>query len=901
MNKQFYILLIAIVSVCSVFSQSRETFTINNSWKFYQGDLDISKADVIQESANKSDKHWQDVTIPHTWNNIDATDDTPGYYRGIGWYKKSVFIDEDINPNTKTLIYFEGVNQVTDLYVNGEWVGQHKGGYSRFHFDITKFLKYDQENTFAVKVDNSQNIDVPPLSADFTFFGGIYRDVFLIKLNEVHFSMDDYSSSGVYISTPEVSKTLAKVEVKSLLNNETNQNKSVRVITKVLNKEGEVVLRHHKKIKLKKNEKNKQVTEELLIENPLLWSPNHPYLYTVNTKIEDVKSGTVLDESLEPLGLRWFKFDPEKGFFINGEYLKLIGTNRHQDYLNKGNALTDEMHIRDIRLLKEMGGNFLRISHYPQDPTVLEMCDRLGILTSIEIPIVNAITESEAFTNNSLLMIEEMMKQNFNHPSLIIWAYMNEVLLRLPFDQKKEADRYKVYTNNVTKLATEIESKIRVLDPDRYTMIPNHGAITRYKEAGLTAVPMILGWNLYQGWYSGKLSGFDSTLDELHELFPKQAIIITEYGADVHPRLHSFKPERFDYTVEYGNMYHEHYLEALKKRAFIAGATMWNLNDFYSESRGYAQPRTNLKGITSLNREKKDTWWLYKSYLSANPVIKFGQNEWKIRGGIADSGTDYCTQPITVYSNGDTVKLVYNDDVYESKVINNIARFSVPFVNGRNIFVATTSMNSKTYTDVLDVDFRLAPNKFSEFKDDFYDLNILLGSKRIYEDKVKSQVWIPEQKYSVGSWGYIGGEPFRPKTKYGSLPSSDLDIIDSNNDPIYQTQRVGIEKFKLDVPDGKYVVSLGWAELVSDTDHEKLVYNLGNDKVSEDVSDRVFNVRFNGDYVEQNLNLTAQFGAERAVSKKYEIIVSNGKGITIDFEAVKGEAVLNTLQIRKIL
>lgn len=901
MNKQFYILLFALASVLSVYSQSRRTFTINNDWAFYKGNLDSSKINFIQAPTNKMDVNWQTVNIPHTWNNIDATDDTPGYYRGVGWYKKAMFIEVNADKDAKTLIYFEGVNQVTDLYVNGQWVGQHKGGYSRFHFDVTKFLKYGTQNTFAVKVDNSHNVDVPPLSADFTFFGGIYRDVFLIKLNDVHFSMDDYSSSGVYISTPEVSKIQAKVQVKSILNNETSVNKSVRITTKILNKDGQVVLTTNKKVKLKKNEKSKEVTAELLIKNPLLWSPDNPYLYTVNTQIKDSNTGIVLDESLEPLGLRWYKFDPDKGFFLNGEYLKLIGTNRHQDFLNKGNALTDEMPIRDIRLLKEMGGNFLRISHYPQDPTVLEMCDRLGILTSIEIPIVNAITESKAFTDNSLLMINEMVKQNYNHPSLIIWAYMNEVLLRLPFNQKKEADRYKVYTNNVKKLATEIESKIRVLDPDRYTMIPNHGAISRYKEAGLTDIPMILGWNLYQGWYSGKLSSFDTTLDELHELFPRQAIIITEYGADIHPRLHSFNPERFDYTVEYGNIYHEHYLAALKTRPFIVGATMWNLNDFYSESRGYAQPRTNLKGITTLNREKKDTWWLYKAFLSKNPVIKFGQNEWTIRGGVADAGTNYCTQPVTVYSNGDTVKLTHNAVNYNAKVVNNIARFSIPFVNGKNIFVATTSINSKTYTDVLDVDFRLAPNKFSEFKDDFYSLNVLLGSKRIFEDKVKSQVWIPEQEYFAGSWGYVGGKPFRPKTKYGSLPSSDLDIIDSNNDPIYQTQRVGIEKFKLDVPDGKYMVSLGWAELVSNKTHKKLVYNLGNDKVSEHVTDRVFNVLFNGTYVEQNLNLTAQFGAERAVTKKYEIIVSNGKGITIDFEAVEGEAVLNTIKIRKVL
>ncbi|ALJ05405.1 hypothetical protein APS56_09865 [Pseudalgibacter alginicilyticus] len=896
MNK--YILLITLVISFSVSSQSRQVFTINNNWEFYKGNLEVSKTETFLEH---NDVKWQSVNIPHTWNNIDTTDDTPGYYRGIAWYKKSIFIESAHTPNAKTLIYFEGVNQVADLYVNGQWVGQHKGGYTRFHFDVTSFLKYNQQNTFAVKVDNSYNEAIPPLSADFTFFGGIYRDVFIMELNEVHFSMDDHSSSGIYISTPEVSKELATVEVKYLLNNEGSKNKTVQVVSQIVDKQGVVVLSLNKKVRLSKNEKNKENTEVFSIKNPQLWSPDNPYLYSVITQIKDLKTGKILDESSEPLGLRWFKFDSEKGFFLNGEHLKLIGTNRHQDYLKKGNALSDEMHVRDIRLLKEMGGNFLRISHYPQDPTVLEMCDRLGILTSVEIPIVNAITESEAFTNNCLAMAEEMVKQNYNHPSLVIWAYMNEVLLRLPFDQKTEKERYEIYAKNVTKLASKIESKIRSLDFYRSTMIVNHGAISRYKDAGLTSVPMILGWNLYQGWYGGKLSSFDSNLDDLHNLFPNQSLIITEYGADVHPRLHSMKPERFDYTVEYGNKYHEHYIKAIQSRSFIVGANIWNLNDFYSESRGYALPRTNLKGITTLDREKKDTWWLYKTALSKTPVIKFGQNQWKIRGGVAEAGKDFCTLPVTVYSNGDSVELWHNNNVvYNAKVVDNIARFSIPFVNGKNSFIAKMKVDSKEYIDVLDVDFRLAPNNFSEFKDEFYGLNVLLGTNRIYEDKVKSQVWIPEQPYTKGSWGYVGGERFRPKTRFGSLPSSDLDIIDSEDDPIYQTQRVDIQKFKLDVPDGRYVISLGWAELESDKEHEKLIYNLGDDRILEAVTDRVFNVLINGNYIEKNLNLAEQFGVEKAVSKKYEVLVLNGEGITLDFEAIKGKPILNTFQIRRL-
>ena len=890
------------LAVTTLFSQSKQVSTINNNWKFHKGDFNVNTNETPKEISLPTDANWENIKIPHTWNNIDATDDTPGYYRGIGWYKNSIQIDAKQNDdNSRILIYFEGANQVTDVYVNEKWVGQHKGGYTRFHFDITPFLIYGKKNILAVKIDNSYNENIAPLTADFTFFGGIYRDVFLVKLNEIHFSMDDFSTSGIYISTPEVSKENASIEINSLVSNETDQNKKIHILNRIVDMNGKTISENIQKRTIKKHVTSFSIKESFSIDKPELWSPSNPNLYQVITQIKDDKTGQLLDESVQPLGLRWFKFDPENGFFLNGEYLKLIGTNRHQDYLKKGNALTDEMHVRDIRLLKEMGGNFLRISHYPQDPTVLEMCDRLGILTSIEIPIVNAITESKEFTENCLFMAEEMVKQNFNHPSLIIWAYMNEVLLRPPFNSKTEKERYTEYTNNVTKLASEIENRIRKLDPNRYTMIPNHGAISRYKNAGLTDIPMILGWNLYQGWYSGKLSGFDKNLDELHDLFPNQALIITEYGADVHPRLHSFDSERFDYTVEYGNKYHEHYLKAIMSRPYIVGANIWNLNDFYSETRGYAKPRTNLKGITTIDREKKDTWWLYKTVLSDKPIIKFGQNEWKIRGGVAEAGKDFCTQPVNVYSNGKSVQLQHNDIIYNAEVSNNIARFMVPFVNGNNRLEAKSNIQSKTYTDIMDVDFRLAPNKFSEFKNDFYELNVLLGSKRIYEDKIKSQVWIPEQEYTAGSWGYLGGKPYRPKTRHGSLPSSELDIIDTEDDPIYQTQREGIEKFKLDVPNGKYVVSLYWAELESDIEHENLVYNLGDDKVSESVSKRIFNVLINDNYIEKNLNLTDQFGAEKAISKKYEVMVINGEGINIDFESIVGTPVLNALRVRKIL
>ena len=233
-------------------------------------------------------------------------------------------------------------------------------------------------------------------------------------------------------------------------------------------------------------------------------------------------------------------------------------------------------------------------------------------------------------------------------------------------------------------------------------------------------------------------------------------------------------------------------------------------------------------------------------------------------------------------------------------MVNNIARFTVPFINGKNQLIAKSTFNTKEYTDQMEVDFRLVPNTFAAHEDNAIEFNVLLGSNRMFEDKVNSQIWIPEKEYTTGSWGYLGGEPNRPKTKYGSLPSSDLDILGAKNDPIYQTQRLGIESFKADVPDGKYMVTLHWAELESDTARE-LVYNLGNDIETKSTSERIFNVLINDNYVEKNMNLAAWYGEARAVVKKYEIVVLDGEGISIDFKSVKGIPVLNAFQIRKSL
>lgn len=870
----------------------RVVYTINESWRFSKAD----PGDAQNPSYN--DSSWEMVSIPHTWNAQDADDEIPGFYRGPGWYRKSVFISQEMSDRQVT-IYFEGANQQTDVYVNGNKVGTHRGGYTRFAFDITPFLKFGTSNSIAIKVDNGADADIPPLSADFTFFGGIYRDIYLMYTDKVHISTTDYASSGVYIQTPVVSEKEAEVQVSTVLANQTNKAVKVKVQHIVLSLEGENIAQKESVVKLAPNSVTTVEQNKILVSFPRLWCPETPYLYTVSTRVFDDKGNVLLDEIKNPLGFRWYSFSPDSGFYLNGKPYKLIGTNRHQDYYKKGWALRDEMHVRDVKLLKEMGGNFLRVAHYPQDPVIMEMCDKLGILTSVEIPIVNAITESEGFTHNCLEMTREMVRQDFNHPSVIIWTYMNEVMLRPPF--KADPQKHKDYCAAVGKLGKQIDDLIREEDSSRYTMIPFHGSVESYVEAGLIDVPMIIGWNLYQGWYGGEFASFDAFVKNAHRKFPTKPIIITEYGADVDPRLHSFAPQRFDFTAEYANMYHEHYLKTILNTPYIAGATIWNLNAFYSEGRADVIPHVNNKGITGLDRELKDTYLLYQAYLSETPVLNIGSRNWKYRGGIA--GTDNrCVQAMKVYTNCLRVEMLLDGVSLGSKTVeDHIVQFDVPFHGGKNrVEVVGISSERTLLKDLVEVDFHMIPSALASKDFSFSEINVMLGSDRYFEDRTAAMIWLPEKEYTLGSWGYIGGERYVKKTRHGFQPASEVDILGTEDDPVFQTQRIGLEAFKLDVPDGIYAVYCYWAELDSDRKREVLAYNLGNDVIQKKIGKRIFDLSINGEKVLTDLNLTEEFGAERAVIRKFVVEVSNGKGISLNFNAKEGETVLNALRVYKM-
>ena len=887
MKKLFYIFILLFI-VGWAQAQQRVVYTINDGWKFTKG------SPFEAQLTGCDDSSWETVNIPHTWNDKDADDETPGFYRGPVWYRKQLFIDKS-QEGRRAVIYFEGANQEVRFYLNGQFVGEHKGGYTRFCFDITSHLRYGQENLFAIYVNNVYNPNIPPLSADFTFFGGIYRDVYLQFMNPVHIATNDYASSGVYIRTPEVNNSAASVEITTLLTNDMPQATEIRVENIICDADGKEVKKTQAEVKLAAGETKADISKKIKIDSPRLWDIDDPYRYMVYTRILDKRKGTLLDEVVNPLGLRWFKFDSEKGFFLNGKGRKLIGTARHQDYFQKGNALRDELHVQDVLLLKEMGGNYLRVSHYPQDPVIMEMCDKLGIVTSVEIPVVNAVTETEEFLHNSVEMAKEMVRQDFNRPSVMIWGYMNEIFLRRPYTEGKQLEDYYRFTE---KVARALEATIREEDPSRYTMMAYHNMPQYYEDAHLTEIPMIQGWNLYQGWYEPDINEFQRLLDRAHKVYKGKVLMVTEYGPGVDPRVHSYQPERFDFSQEYGLVYHKHYLNEMMKRPFIAGSSLWNLNDFYSESRVDAVPHVNNKGVVGLNREKKDVYWFYKTALSRRPILVIGNREWKSRGGVVNTAQKECIQSVPVFSNAEEVELfVNNKSLGKKKIEDNYALFDVPFVSGENLLEAVAVTGDNKLRDMLRIQFQLVGSQLKDEAVPFTELNVMLGSPRYFEDRAANVAWIPEQEYKPGSWGFIGGTSYRRQTGFGTMLGSDIDIHGTDMNPIFQTQRVGIKSFKADVPNGEYSVYLHWAELESDKEREALVYNLGADSEQTFAGNRSFGISINGTTVSDDFNVARDYGYARAVIKKFVITVKDGKGVSVDFNKKEGEPILNAIRI----
>lgn len=592
----------------------------------------------------------ENVNLPHTWNGVDGQGGTDGvYYRGACTYTK-------ILPQYSGKVYleFKGANSVCSVLINGKEAGKHEGGYSTFRFDVTNLLT-SPKNFLEVTVDNGEHKEVYPSFADFTFYGGLYRDVNLIyDVPDVHFSLDDCGSKGVYV-TAEANGT---VKVKSIIS---NYRTGVEVLYEVLDKEGNVVAFAKDKGKLK-------------VENPILWNGmKNPYLYTLRATLYE--GGQLIDEVKLRFGFRTIAFDNNKGCFLNGEYIKLKGVSRHQDRENIGNALTMEHHLEDLEIIKEMGVNSLRLAHYQQSGDFYDLCDEMGFLVWAEIPVISRFKKKAQ--DNALNQLEELIKQNMHHASIFCWGVQNEITI---------ASENKA----VVEAIKELNEYSKMLDPSRVTTCAQFSMCSSKSE--LNRITDILGYNHYFGWYMKTCSGLDEWLAKFREENPDAKLCLSEYGAEAVLGYFSDKPVQGDYSEGYQALFHEHYAKTIMDSEWMWGSYVWNMFDFGSAVRNEGGTRgRNNKGLVTFDRKiKKDAFYLYKAYWSDEKFFHLVGSRYNLRK-IGE-------QSFRVYSNCDKVVMKVNG---KQKTITADKVFvfdGFEIKEGENKVVVTADGMKETYT-----------------------------------------------------------------------------------------------------------------------------------------------------------------------------------------------------------
>ncbi|WP_075602292.1 glycoside hydrolase family 2 [Saccharicrinis aurantiacus] len=859
MKNSLIIISILIIVTQSIFAQNKTSF--NDGWYFNIASSDNSKI----------------VSLPHHYNS-DAYI-TSNYYRGDATYQKRFFVKKQ-NQELDNFLYFEGVNSRADIYVNDKKAYTHKGGYTGFYLDITELVKYGEHNTIKV-IANNTNVDIPPLSGDFTIFGGIYRPVWFITKNKIQFRISDYGNNGVLISQKVNSENKIYASVDVSINNNTSKKTKVSINYYLYPPQGSQVYIHTIKKNIPSGE-SKIKYDLPSIKDVQLWSPSHPNLYQLEVVIKNSK-GETLDRVSNNIGWRTISLDKNNALILNGKPIKLMGASRHQDRAGFGIALSDQQHIDDIKLMKELGCNFIRLAHYPQSKAVLDACDELGLLVWEEIPVVDLINNNSEFKANAKQALHEMIFQHYNHPSIIMWGYMNEAIIQVPHRIKDKSERSTQYKATVD-FAHELEKLCKELDPSRYTVMAYHGT-QLYNEIELSAVAQISGWNLYNGWYGNKLSDFEEFISEEHRKYPNRSLIISEFGAGSDKRIHSLKPRKFDFSIEYQQKFMEHYWPIIRDSSFIMGGAMWNLIDFSSAARQESMPHTNNKGLVYGNREHKDVFYYQKAFLNTEtPVVHIATRDWTKRT-LIDSDS---IQTIKVYSNLDSVSLYLNNQFISKKKTNNyIATWDLPLPKGFNSLTASGSWNGKLIEDQYKINIDYIKRHSSTL--DKAAIHINCGSDAYFHENGSSKVYLPDLPYQQGSWGYINGTAL----ELGDRPGTTAEIKGTLNDPLYQTQRQGDFSYQFDLKPGSYELTLHFADLNSFG--PPLAYDLGVENHSN-TTKQSMNISINDMLIEKAFTPSELVGGRTKLTKTY-IVNSGHNGLVLKLESENSKPFLNGISL----
>ena len=572
----------------SMFAQ-RQDILLNNDWNF-RFSHQVQKGTEVR------------VDLPHTWNAQDALSGKIDYKRGIGNYEKNLFIRPEWK-GKRLFIRFEGVNNIADVFINRRHIGEHRGGYGAFIFEITGKGEYGKENSILVRVNNGEQLDIMPLVGDFNFYGGIYRDVHLLITDETCISPLDYASPGVRLIQDSVSHRYAKVRAIVDLSNGSSGNQEVELNVRLLDGQ-RVVKEGTKNVNLSGNEVMQQeLTFE--IDQPHLWNGRQdPFLYQAEVTL--FRNGQMVDRVTQPLGLRFYRIDPDKGFFLNGKHLPLQGVCRHQDRSEVGNALRPQHHEEDVALMLEMGVNAVRLAHYPQATYFYDLMDKNGIIVWAEIPFVGpggyndkGFVDLPAFRANGKEQLKELIRQHYNHPSICVWGLFNEL-------------------TELGDNPVEYIKELNVLAHQEDTTRPTTSASNQMGD--LNFITDAIAWNRYDGWYGGTPADLGKWLDRMHKDHPEICIAISEYGAGAsiyhqQDSLVKTVPTSWWHPENWQTYYHIENWKTISSRPYVWGSFVWNMFDFGAAHRTEGdRPGINDKGLVTFDRKvRKDAFYFYKA------------------------------------------------------------------------------------------------------------------------------------------------------------------------------------------------------------------------------------------------------------------------------------------------
>jgi len=629
---RFFALLFSLAIAVPLQAQTRTNTDLNDGWRFSQGDF------TNASQAAFDDSNWQTISIPHCWGWKEAQQGKTDYYRGPGWYRLKLNVTPE--KGRRYFLRFEAASSVADIYLNGHFLGEHRGAFGAFCFEITSNLSEAGTDLLAVRVSNAAEPDIAPLSGDFPVYGGIYRPVHLIETADENFTLTDHASPGVEWLQTDVSKKRAVLDVMAEISNGTRRTHHLTLTAALLDADGKQVAFTNQEIALMSN-----ITEpfwlRLTVPSPHLWNGRiDPYLYTAVVELRSTNA--VVDSVEQQVGLRFYRVDPDKGFFLNGKPYSLHGVDLHQDWWNKGWAISHTNMEENVELMKEIGATVVRCAHYQHSDYLYSLCDRAGILVWAEIPQVNEITAGPAFEETSRNQLLDLIRQNINHPSIFVWSLFNELRPGHP-DPHRELQDLVITAHGE--------------DPTR----PTIAATCTEGWPQMNRIPDLLGWNIYPGWYTewGPKDSVGKMLDGYRYTSRSGGFCVSEYGAGANVNQHEENPKQPKdsgqwHPEEWQAIVHEKDWAELKSRPFVWATFVWNLTDFTVAGRHEGGvPGRNDKGLVTADRQvKKDAFYFYKANWSDEPVIYITSRRFTQR-----------ITPVTdvkVYSNATKVEIFIN-------------------------------------------------------------------------------------------------------------------------------------------------------------------------------------------------------------------------------------------------